>query len=345
MVSFSEYLEFALSPFNLLFQEETSKPAKISSNDKGVLHELLVGRELNALADNKESASNGFHMSQEAKEKHDEIRSKITPEEYEHHEHLARTTAIEIFRHAKGNVKSAHWTSKPGDIERLTGKKESQQENPSDIMIKHAVGSHTGYSLKVTQKKYGKVPVGNPGAKQTDKQLGISRNSEENDHYENARKELEERHPILKGKGKAEQKAMVKANPDLRKTADALSTKAIGKIRDEWYQKLVEMPKDKLSDHIRNNLLHAHVTKSPMFKVTTGGSTADHSVEIEHPETHYDHILKNPERISVHKSGNNSIEFKFTDPTTGKTKTFLRHRIKPESTPVVTSLKGSAEQF
>lgn len=207
---------------------------------------------------------------------------------------------------------------------------------------------HVGYSLKVTQKKHGHVPVGNPGAKQTDEQMGISRsgsNATHQNHYEDARTELEKRHPELKGKSRSEQKAIIKqpGNDKIRKSAEELGSKAIGKIRDEWHEKLQGMDSKALSNHIRKNLLHATPTKTPMHKVTTGGTGNDHSVEVEHPETHHDHILNDHQNITVKKAGNNSIEFQHKHPKTGKVTTFLRHRIKPESTPVVTSLKGSAE--
>lgn len=296
---------------------------ELSSNDKGVMHELLTGYHLN----------NNKHMSSEAKSKHDELKSKISKDEYDNASKMAKSTAQHISKHVKADVHSVHWSSKPGDIGKITGTHESQQENPSDIIVRHRDGSHTGFSLKVTKKKNGKVPVGNPGAKQTDKQLGVDTSS----HYENARKKLQKNHPELQDKTNKEIKEKIKINPKMRENAEKHSNDAIKKIRDTWHSSLSNMPKKHLSNHIRNNLLHANKTKVNMFKVTTGGSSIDHSVEIEHPHTSHDDILNDHKNITVHKSGNNSIEFKH------KEKTFLRHRIKPESTPIASSLKGSAE--
>lgn len=306
-----------------LFESKSKSEKKISSNDKGVLHELLTGFHLNG----------GKHMSKEAKQKHDEIKSKISGEEYKNASKLAHSTAKHIRNHFNGDVHSIHWSSKPGDIERITGVKESQQSNPSDIIIRHKDGTHTGVSLKVTKKKNGKVPVGNPGAQQTDKQLGVDTSH----HYENARKRLKKQFPRLKGMSNKEMKEQIKAKPKMRQAAEKHSNQAIKKIRDTWHSSLSNMSTKQLSDHIRNNLLHAKATKVKMYKVTTGGNHDDHSVEIEHPHTAHDHILKDHKHITVEKSGNNSIVFKH------KGKVFLRHRIKPESTPLATSLKGSAE--
>lgn len=295
----------------------------VSSNDKGVIHEILTGKELNG----------GKHMSPEAERTHDEIKKRMTPEEYADHVKLAKGTADHLRQKFGKDIASAHWSSKPGDIGRITGVEESQQENSADIILRHKNGAHVGISLKVTKKKGGKVPVGNPGAKQTDQQLGTDAVK----HYDAAREEMVKKHKELAGKSKSEMKQMIKDDPKLRATAEKLSNAAIGKIRDEWHHALTQMHPKSLSDHIRNNLLHAHQTKLPLYKTTTGGSGDDHTVDTEHSATAHDHILNDHKNITVHKSGNNSIEFKHNG------KTFLRHRIKPESTPIATSLKGSAE--
>lgn len=313
-----------------LFDPEHTKDLKemylyesVSSNDKGVLHELLTGYHLNGEQ----------HMSPDAKKAHDEIKSRITKDEYDNAHKMAQGTANHIHKHFGGNIKSVHWSSKPGDIEKITGTKETQQENPSDIIIRHKDGKHTGISLKVTKKKNGKVPVGNPGAKQTDKQLGVTTSH----HYENARQKLKNQFPHLNNMSNKEMKKAIKSDPKIRKEADKHSNEAIQKIRDTWHSSLSKMSPQDLSNHLRNNLLHAKKTKVQMYKVTTGGSGNNHSVKIEHPHTMHDHILNDHKNITVEKSGNNSIVFKH------KGKTFLRHRIKPESTPLATSLKSSAE--
>jgi hypothetical protein len=295
----------------------------VSSNDKGVIHEILVGKELN----------HGKHMSPAAEAAHNDIKKRMTDDEYKNHVKLAKGTADHLRQKFGPDIASAHWSSKPGDIGRITGTEESQQQNSADIILRHKNGAHVGVSLKVTQKKGGKVPVGNPGAKQTDAQLGTNAT----EHYERAREALVKKHKELQGKSRVEMKQIIKDNPHIRASADKLSNEAIGKIRDEWHHALSQMHPKSRSDHIRNNLLHAHTTKLPLYKTTTGGSGDDHKVDTEHSATAHDEILNDHKNITVHKSGNNSIEFKHNG------KTFLRHRLKPESTPIATSLKGSAE--
>jgi len=321
MISFKEYVELNEEVLEIVEDLEYLSE-QISSNNKGVLHELLVGKHLN----------DGKHMSPEAKTAHDAIKSSVTKEEYDNANKLAKGTAEHLTKKF-GKPDSVHWSSKPGDIGRITGKEESQQQNPADIIMKHGK-KFTGISLKVTQKKNGKVPVGNPGAKQTDKQLGLDSTK----HYDAAREAFVKKNKSLAGKSNAELKTAIKADDKLKASATELSNKAIGKIRDEWHGALSKMSQKQLSDHVRNNLLHAHETKIPLYKTTTGGHGDDHSVNTEHSATSHDHIL-NSGKITVHKSGNNSIEFRHDSDG----KVFLRHRLKPESTPLATSLKGSAE--
>lgn len=295
----------------------------ISSNDKGVLHELLTGKFLNA----------DRHMSTQAKTKHDHIKNKISQYSYNNFVRLAKGTAYGIHQRFGHDIQSAHWSSSSGDIEKITGNSETQQQNPADLIFKNKQGQHVGLSLKITHKKNGKVPIGNPGAGQTDVQLGTDAVK----HYDFAKKTMDIKYPQLIGKSNTEKKIMIKSDPAILADAKKHATEAIKKIRDIWHEKLSTMPSSDLSDHIRNNLLHAKKTKIPLYKITTGGSAKDHSIKIEHPETEHNHILNDHSHISVHRSGDNSILFKH------RGKTFLRHRLKTESTPIVSSLKGSAE--
>lgn len=304
----------------------------VSPDTKGKIHEILVAKHLNG----------GKHISPEAEAHYKKLTSGVDKDEVKDYHARAKHTADNIKQHVASlghEIKSVHHTSKAGDIGRLTGTHESQQENSADIMIKTKSGHHIGYSLKVSDKKNQKVPIGNPGHGQTDSQLGVSTKH----HYENARKALEKAHPELHGRPKSEQKKMIKANPKMRATAEKLGNSAITKIRDTWHKSLSSMDKQKLSDHIRNNLLHAHKTKTPLYKSSSGGTNGDYSHHLTHPESQYNHLLSDHKNLHVEKSGNNSINFVHVHPKTGVKTLVVKHRIKPESTPVVTSLKGSAE--
>ncbi len=317
----------------LEYLRETYLTEDSGSDTVGKIHELLVAKHLNR----------GKHISPEHEAQYHSLSSGFSDSERADHEARAKHTANELSNHLKSlghKVKSVHITSKAGDIGRLTGQHESQQENPADIMVKTHTGEHIGYSLKVSHKKNQKVPIGNPGHGETDKQLGVSTAH----HYEKARADLVKAHPELAGKTKKDQKTIIKANPHMHETASKLGNDAIRKIRDTWHKKLSTMSGKDLSNHIRNNLLHANQTKTPLYKSSAGGTNGDFTHHLTHPATQYDHLLNDHKHITAERgSGNNSINFYHTHPTTGKKTLIVRHRIKSESTPVITALKGSAE--
>lgn len=311
---------------------ESIATSKASSDTKGKLHEILVGAHLN----------NDSHMSPESEAEYHKLKQHVSEDELENIHKRAFGAAQHIYNHLKDNghkIHSVHWTSKPGDIGRLTGTHESQQENPSDIMIKTKSGHHIGYSLKVSDKMSTKVPVGNPGHGKTDEHLGTNTKK----YHDDARKELHDAYPHLKGMSQSEQKAAVKADPKIYAHATKIGAEAIKKVRDDWHESMSNMHTGDLSNHIRHNLLHAHDTKTPMFKASSGGTDGEYKHSIVEPGKHYDKYLNDHKNLHVVKSGNNSIEVHHIDPKTGTRNLVVRHRLKFESTPVVTTMKGSAE--
>jgi hypothetical protein len=312
----------------LLFEEEKKKR---DSHTHGVLHELLVGYHLQG----------GKHMEQHenaegetSKQAHDRLRKTLSKEEYEDANNKAKHAAEHIRKHlGKKEIKRVHWTSKPGDIERVTGKKASQKEDPSDIYIEHGGNKHTGISLKVTQKKGGKAPVSNPGHGHTDNLLGVNTMR----HVEEARKHLHNKHKELRGKSTKEIKAILKSNPKLAESEKEARGHAMKKIAKDYAAAYDKMDKKHLAHHLRHHLMHAKSTGHDHIRVTSSGSKGDYHHDIVNPETEHDHILNDHKHITVHHEGN-SVIFKH------KGKTFFKHRVKPEgSAGVFGTIKTSGE--
>ena len=73
-------------------------------------------------------------------------------------------------------IHEVHLTPKPGDIERKTGIKASQQENPSDIAVKFhkkpATAKHHYLGLSAKSSKVNKIGFHNGGTKELSKFLG-----------------------------------------------------------------------------------------------------------------------------------------------------------------------------
>ena len=152
-----------------ILREEAKKP-KVSSNTKGVLHELLVGYHLRGRQHvEKHPDVNG----DSPKEAHDKLKDQIPPEEYEKINNRAKAAAEDIKKRvgAHGKITRVQWTSKSGDLQRATGIHATQKQDASDIAVttENALGEekHHGISLKVTDKKSGNLPVSNPGMEST----------------------------------------------------------------------------------------------------------------------------------------------------------------------------------
>lgn len=306
---------------------------EVSSNSKGVMHELLVGYHLN----------NKQHMERHPdvnglspKEAHDSIKKQMTPDGYRQANEKARIAAEDIKKRIGGPIHHVHWTSKPGDLGRSTGIHASQKEDASDIVVTtrdktHKSGfRHHGISLKITDKNK-EVPVSNPGIESTHGGKEI---------IDNHRKEIDKAHPKLaKLTSKSDRKEFVKNNPKVAADIKRRNTETLNKIADNMHKKLSKLKPNELANHIREHVLHAHQT--PMqreghnhIRHTTYGDNSHSAVD---PSQSHEHILSDPKNITVHRSGTSVIFSHNGVP-------FARHRIKFESqSDPKSTIKGSGE--
>jgi len=308
------------------------------SNNRGVLHELLVGYHLRG----------GKHMEKHKdvngdspKQAHDKVKSNISPEEYKGVNHRAKAAAKDIAatlgKH--GKVHDVHWTSKPGDIQRSTGIKASQKEDASDIVVHTKKGGqikHHGVSLKVTDSKTAHVPVSNPGLESThggEKILAAHR------------KAIVKAHPAIgRMSNKEERKGYIRAHPAVQKKIQALHSQVLPKFAKHLSSKLGALPTSQLADHLRKHILKANPT--PMQKAghthlrhTTHGAGGSASYGFSHsdPSKDHEHILKDHKNISVAASGTSVI-------FSHKGTPFARHRLKLQSqSDPMSTIKGSGE--
>lgn len=309
---------------------------EVSPNDKGVMHELLVGYHLRG-GKHMERHKDANGLSPE--DAHDKLKSSMTPEEYKTINDRAKAAAEDLRKKVgeHGDVHSVQWTSKEGDLHRATGIHATQKQDASDIVIstknKDGEIKHHGVSLKVTDKKSGNVPVSNPGMESTYGGSAI---------LERHRQELLDAHPALRSaKNKAERKEFVRANPKVAADIKSRNRQVMSAIVDHMHNKLSTMDHDELVHHIRNHILHAHQT--PMqalghnhIKHTTYG-TSNFTHKHENPAHDFEHILREPQHISMKRQGTSVVFYH-------KGKAFAKHRIKFESqSDPLSSIKGSGE--
>lgn len=159
--------------FKRFLNESQGEEYGLSNNSKGVVHEILVGAHLqtpgHTSAKDAHTLKHCEHFRDEhgkgPKEVHDSLTGHLDEKQYAHHynkaKHAANVLRAHLDKHGKG-VHKVHWTSNPNDIQKLTGKKDGN--NPSDLVVQHHDGTHTGVSMKV-QKKAASPTLANPGKK------------------------------------------------------------------------------------------------------------------------------------------------------------------------------------
>lgn len=324
---------FTLKQFIFEAAAKKAKEEKVSSNTKGVLHELLVGYHLR----------NGQHMERHPdingkspKEVHDELQKTITPEQYEKIKRRAKAAAEDIKKRvgAHGPIIRVQWTSKTGDLKRATGIEATQKQDASDIVVttKNAIGEekHHGVSLKVTDKKSGNLPVSNPGMESThggDEVLKAHR------------KKLLKKHSwIAKLTNADDRKEFMRANPKIREEVRELNRKALDAVVDHLHDQLKAMTPKQRSEHIRKIIA---ARKTPMQEKGHGHirhtTYEEGSTSATDPSTAHEHILNDHKNITFRKSGT-SIIFSHRGVD------FAKHRLKYENADNPTStIKGSGE--
>lgn len=338
MFKFSEYL----------VEEKASSEnfGTLSKNEKGILHELLVGKHL----------LGGRHMNKHVdingdspREVHDRISKLLTPEQYENFSERSKKAAQDIMKERglkPGDIKNVQWTSKPGDIKRSTGIDSSQAQDDSDIMITHNNGTHHGVSLKVSDDNK-PITLSNNGAKSTfggDKILTNHISNLKNDYPiiadvkkdPNLIKAARDRivaKAAARGKNISPdeakidagevRKAWLESNPEAKKDIKNRTTSMLNSVAENMHNELQKLPPQKLSDHIRNTVLHAY--KTPKEELDQGHTHMRHftgggenpALEAKSPGDDYEHFLSNPENLRVTRKGS-SITYHHQDPETGK---------------------------
>ena len=293
--------------------------AKVGNDPKGVLHELLVGYHLRG---GKHMVRHNDAANRTPKQAHDDNRAKVTPEQYKEIHRRAKAAAEDIKKRlGKKGIKDVHWTSKPGDIESSTGIKASQREDASDIVIHHHDKTHTGVSLKVSDKS-GKVPISNPGLEETTYGAGK--------HLETHRKKMREAFPKLETMTVDQRKAWHKNTTASNKAKiKEMNNGVLDKMAGHLHKALKGKTQEEVVDHIRKHVLKAFQTPGQKAGVgsqmrhSTYGTDGKYSHSAIDPSKHYEHILSDPKKIGVHvdKAGQ-GVAFSHNG------KVFARHRMK-----------------
>lgn len=209
-------------------------------------------------------------------------------------------------RHGYSGVKAVHHTAFPGDIGRITGHDQSQQENPSDAVVEFAKGPsrHLGASLKSTAGK--QIGFHNGGAGTIGRELGLDLES----GVRAAHQEFAKKNKLPMAAG--ERKKAIKANPALYDKAKKAAQDVHADVADRLHAHYQTMDQNDLKHHFMNTFLKAGQKANPVpyVKVTGTGSGGKKGFGA-HTEHHDDNpvanTLKNARNVSTRRSGKGYI--------------------------------------
>jgi hypothetical protein len=224
--------------------------------------------------------------------------------------------------HAKKNgyskIKAVHITAKPGDIERHTGIKATQQENPSDVVVhfhnkpKEAEHGFLGASLKSSASK--KIGFHNGGLGSISKSLGgVDLSSEAKKQQTSFIKKkglptvLSQAAAKLAGKNK--ESKSYRNNPAYREASEHMN-KIDNKVRDKLHQHYSSMKSNDLKEHLLKTYIKASTSHALPYVKThgTGGYDKTASAHTEDPsDNEMYHSLRDAKKVHVEKAGNSNM--------------------------------------
>lgn len=313
-------------------------PTTWGNNEKGVFHELLTGYHLNGRKHIKDPKG---RPGETAKQAHDRLHKQAMAhggKKLVDACHAKAKAAAEDIRKQVGNVKHVHWTSKAGDVERVTGVKvANQKDDASDIIVSDHTGKHHGISLKVSDKT-AKVPASSLGQKSSGrKTVTLSTGHKE---------KIIGKHPELKGKNKDARKKWASENPEKHAEIKKMNQKALGDVAKKHARELNARIRlgGKHVDHVINHLRDVMgAKKAPMqqaghnyIKHTTYQNKSGIHHHTSNPGGDHEHIFNqikaNPKSLKVSHTAGGTVNFHLN----GKRFASQSHKFDSQSDPLST---------
>jgi len=303
-------------------EQARSKASAGLNPHRGAYNEALVAYHLNG----------GNWINKEHKdfaEQHRKILSdfdkKHGSQEVKTQENRAPEQAKSFLGHAKQRgyegIGSVHHTAKPGDIEAKTGIKATQQENPSDVVVKFkkkpSVAKHgyLGLSLKSSSSK--DIGFHNGGVGEIGKLIGHDLSGhvqrEQEKFMKNNKMSSKSRAAAAKEIAGEKKDAQGNDSPLYRKSAlyekGLEHARRINKqVRDKIHEGYHMMSHDELKNHLMKTFIKGNSEQALPYVKTHGTGGGDSKKKASaHTSDPSDndmyHQLKNAKKIHIEKSG------------------------------------------
>lgn len=298
---------------NDLIQEKASPSSEVNVH-RGSFNEAMFAYHLNGGKWIDDEHKNAAYHHKDKLDKFDETEARRQNDR-------AYAQAQSFLEHAKQNgyekLDKVHLTPKPGDIEKKTGIKASQQENPSDVVAsfkkKPATAQHGHLGVSLKSSKVSKIGFHNGGAGTIGKSLGIDLESIQKKHNADFAKKNK------LSSVSAQAKKAVTGEKDTKQYRDnPLYDKAMvhaAKINNETRDKLHEHYSTMDVDSAKGHLLKTYIKASnanalPYVKTHgMGGHEKSASAYTEDPsdnETY--HKIKKAKQIEFKKAAGTGID-------------------------------------
>ena len=336
MKQFKDLREQVLQYF---FLNETTNPALrgVNNDDRGKMHEILTASHINkALSSkpnvdlHKDKSALATHLpphyrNEEQKtpeQVHNEIKKRMSPQEYQHAHHLAAGAAEHYVSHLKDTGQhsvfkggKAYWTSQASDPERHTGIK--GDHGPADIVVsspkkKNGEVQHHSISMKITGAS--RANVKNPGiadlAKHANTPELITQAKES--HEKLAKMAGISHTEPLKVKKQKFKEMEASGHPKATKVREA-SIKERGKLAQTISGGMSKLSQPKLKEKMQH-FAASTPTVVPHYRLETNPETGMHHIANPEHEFHtatsnYSHFSVEPHlgnRTSIHIRGHRS---------------------------------------
>lgn len=289
------------------FNESFAADSQNLRANMGTLHEILLGKELN----------NGKHMpglrdsgGATPKQKHDEIKKSLRPDQYQ--EALGRAKAHadhikDFFRKNHGledkHIHEVHWVAQPGTSYQVTGVDAGQAEDPSDLVITAKNGGKTQFhtlSVKSSQKRDSNV-LANSGQ--------VALHGVDNDSVVSFRKKVEKLVPNIGTSAMERRQKLAKAGPQAKEQVQNTVRKYLEGTAKNTVKHLNTLDQKGMESYLRKHVLSAQKTPVQLkgmgthHRTTIYGGNGEYEFETHDPSTDYDKILKDRKNITVHHDG------------------------------------------
>jgi len=303
---------------------------KVTSNSQSVgadVNEIFFGYHLtNSWSD--------FEDSKKVQDELDKRSKRLSEDEVVNQEGRAKEMAHVTSEWMKkngyeGKIVKIWWPKQnSGMISQAIGYEIDLDKNPLDILVLTDKGKFLGLSAK-SGKGIGRIPFKNPGLGTIESDLGLKLKH----HYDDAVAEMLKAFPELPEKNSARKK-IFKTNTDLyeRKIQGSKFVQHVFEgIRDDMYNKLASISKEKLWEYIKDGWMDAGYLNPPYIIVTGRGTTGKYTATID------DRNDLNGEDLTLEKVGLDKIRI------FSKGEKLLDMRVKFESQHMATSIKFSGE--